>query len=51
MSRPRAISKNRDPVLLEVKEKAADVAMLPQYPENSHVAVKDVLVTSKANPA
>jgi len=51
MSSPRAISKSRDPVLPEVKEKAADVAMLPQYPESSHVAVKDALVTSRVNHA
>jgi len=45
----QAVLKSQDQVLLEVKEKDADVVMPLRYLGNLLVVVKDVLVTSKVN--
>jgi len=45
----QAVLKSRGQVLLEVKEKDADVVMPLRYLGNLPVVVKDVLVTSKVN--
>jgi len=45
----RAVLKSQGQVLLEVKEKDADVVMPLRYLGNLPVVVKDVLVTSKVN--
>lgn len=48
---PRAVLKSRDPVLPEVKGKAADAATPRRYRGSSLAAVKDVHATSKVNLA
>jgi len=45
----QAVLKSQGQVLLEVKEKDADVVMPLRYLGNLLVVVKDVLVTSKVN--
>lgn len=51
VSSPRAVLKSQGQVLLEVKEKDADVVMPPQYLGNLPVVVRGVLVMSKVNLA